>query len=287
MVKGLVSIIIPVFNGERFIRRAVASVGEQHYKNVEIIFVNDGSSDASGLLMDELAEGNPRIKAVHRNNGGPSSARNAGIDVAVGEFIMFLDVDDLLEPSKLSAQVKALQDNPSVGLVYSQYQVMFQGSDEIVQTQRGEAPMPFRELLAYRNWFGVMVPLLTRELIDQVGHFDEALRAGEDYDYWLRCAEHTEFLYLPGVVATYIMHDQQAHKDSPRMEVAQRQLLEKHFAADPVRRSCFLSYYYFEKARAQWAARSFIGCAASLALHAVSARSLARAKTARMLARLF
>lgn len=283
---GLVSVIIPSYNGARFVERAILSASNQTYKNIEILLVNDGSTDETGRIADRMSRLDTRVRAIHKENGGLSSARNAGIRASSGEYLMFLDVDDLIIPEKVEIQVQALEADRSRELVYSQYEILFEDTGRIVQTDRGEAPIPFRELLAYRNWFGVMVPLLRRKLVEAVGFFDESLKAGEDYDYWIRCSEFTEFLYVPGVVASYVQHEGQMHKDTGRMDDAQYSILQKHFRQDPRRRSCFLSYFYFEKARYYKGKGDLMKCATSLVRHFASAKSLERARTARELARL-
>jgi raffinose-raffinose alpha-galactotransferase len=93
-MKPLVSVIIPVFNVEQYIERCVESVINQEYKNIEIILVDDGSTDQSGMLCDELATKDERIHVIHKKNGGLSSARNSGLEHASGEWVTFIDSDD-------------------------------------------------------------------------------------------------------------------------------------------------------------------------------------------------
>lgn len=90
----LVSIIIPVYNVELYLEQCINSVIYQTYKNIEVILVDDGSTDQSGTICDHFAEKDNRVTVIHKNNGGPSSARNAGIETSKGEFIYFLDSDD-------------------------------------------------------------------------------------------------------------------------------------------------------------------------------------------------
>jgi len=94
---NLISVIIPVYNAEKFIEKCVRSIQAQTYTNLEIILVNDGSSDNSGVLCDKLAKADNRIKVIHKQNGGTSAARNIGIDEANGKFITFVDHDDYIE----------------------------------------------------------------------------------------------------------------------------------------------------------------------------------------------
>ena len=96
-----VSVIIPVYKVEKYLKRCVESVVNQTYKNTEIILVNDGSPDNCGVICDEYAKIDSRIKVIHKANGGLSSARNAGLDIASGEYIMFVDSDDWIEEDSL------------------------------------------------------------------------------------------------------------------------------------------------------------------------------------------
>lgn len=108
---GLVSVILPVYNVEKYIREALDSVINQTYKNLEIILVDDGSPDSSGDICDEYAAKDDRIRVIHKENGGVSSARNAGIEMAAGDWIYFMDPDDWIEPDTLEAAVGMAAEN--------------------------------------------------------------------------------------------------------------------------------------------------------------------------------
>ena len=94
----MISVIVPAYNVKPYLEKCVASLVGQTYKELEIILVNDGSTDGTGVLCDQLALTDKRIKVIHKENGGLSDARNAGIDVAEGEFYSFIDGDDYIEP---------------------------------------------------------------------------------------------------------------------------------------------------------------------------------------------
>ena len=105
MDKGLVSIIIPVYNVEKYLENCIKSACEQTYENIEIILVDDGSTDNSPQICDEWARKDQRIVVVHKKNGGLSSARNAGLDVAKGKYVFFLDGDDTVHPDLLTTSL--------------------------------------------------------------------------------------------------------------------------------------------------------------------------------------
>ena len=102
MNKELISVIVPVFNVEKYLERCVETIVNQTYKNLEIILVNDGSTDNSGELCDELAKKDNRIKVVHKENGGLSDARNTGERESTGEYIIFIDSDDYIHHEMLN-----------------------------------------------------------------------------------------------------------------------------------------------------------------------------------------
>lgn len=107
----LISVIVPIFNTEVYLHRVVESIIAQTYRNLEIILVNDGSTDASGQTCDGLAQKDARIKVIHQKNAGVSAARNAGLEAASGEWVGFVDSDDWVEPDMYAKLVRVAIDN--------------------------------------------------------------------------------------------------------------------------------------------------------------------------------
>ena len=110
-MEKLVSIIVPVYNMMMYLQKCVDSLIEQSYQNIEIILVNDGSTDNSGSLCDHLAKKDARIRVIHKSNGGLSDARNAGIDVATGDYLTFIDADDYYAPNAIEKLVEAATES--------------------------------------------------------------------------------------------------------------------------------------------------------------------------------
>ena len=108
-----ISIIVPIYNVEQYLRECVDSILAQSYQNLEIILVDDGSPDRCGAICDEYAAADPRIKVIHKVNGGLSDARNAGLEVATGDYIGFVDSDDWIAPDMFSYLLKGLEEKPS------------------------------------------------------------------------------------------------------------------------------------------------------------------------------
>lgn len=112
----LLSVIVPVYNVEQYLARCIDSILQQSYRNLELILVDDGAKDSSGVICDQYAAKDPRVSVIHKKNGGLSSARNAGLDAATGEFLSFVDSDDWLEPGAYAAMI-SLMEEKQVSLV--------------------------------------------------------------------------------------------------------------------------------------------------------------------------
>jgi len=225
----LVSVIIPAYNSSAYLADAIVSATRQTHTNIEIIIVDDGSTDDTGTVADQFAAGDARITVIHQPNGGLSAARNTGMGVAKGEFICFLDADDALLPDKTRQQVAFFQASPDCDLVYSDHFISRVSLEPMDLTVTGPPPLPFTELLVLRNWFPPNVPLLRTSLARRVGTFDESLQAAEDWDYWTRCAAAGQFGYSPGPVAIYRFHGAQMSRQFERMRRAEWQVIDKHY----------------------------------------------------------
>jgi glycosyltransferase involved in cell wall biosynthesis len=207
--KPLVSVVIPVFNGASFIARAVDSVLAQTCKDFEIIIVDDGSTDDTGALLAELAK-TSGIICLHQKNAGPAQARNTGIQSAAGEYIAFLDCDDIWFPEKLEMQMGILERIDLPGLVHSNYEVIAPDGRVVQYAIAGQT----RDAL-HQAFTGGQAPLLStsivsRSLLEEVEGFDSNLWVSEDSDLILRLYEITTFKCLDHVL---VHKFQQLHSD--------------------------------------------------------------------------
>jgi len=182
-----VSVIIPAYNSASFIHKAIDSVLAQSFEDYEIIVVNDGSSDNT---VECLASYAGRLQVITQPNAGASKARNTGIQAAKGEFVAFLDADDLWRPSKLEQQVAALRAKPNWVACYTETSYK---ADEETQIQQ---PEPLAKLVTKDLKQVFLHPYLVtssfmvrREVLNRVGYFDEGLKTAEDIDLYLRIAE--------------------------------------------------------------------------------------------------
>ena len=110
MIKGLITVIVPIYKSEKYLNKCVNSILAQTYPHIEVILVNDGAPDGSALLCDEYAKKDDRIKVIHKENGGVSSARNAGLDAASGEYVGFVDSDDFVDEDMYESMIKSIVD---------------------------------------------------------------------------------------------------------------------------------------------------------------------------------
>jgi glycosyltransferase involved in cell wall biosynthesis len=215
-VPGLVSVIVPCYNCARFVREGVDSVLSQTGGQVEVIVVDDGSTDESAQILATYGD---RIRVLTQKNAGVAAARNAGLRAARGEFIAFLDADDVWLPGKVAAQVGYLRRHADIGLVYANWRVWRPDDDGVwrVPAQLARSTGAQDDIDARRSgWLYNQLledcvihtssALMRRSLAVRVGFFDAALRCGEDYDYWLRASRETRIDKLTGCYSLYRMH---------------------------------------------------------------------------------
>lgn len=203
-VGPVVSVVIPTFDGRRWICDAIDSALAQTYTPVEVIVVDDGSSDDTHALLERRY--GSRIRYRYQPNRGLPTARNVGLGLARGRYVQFLDADDLLHPDKLALQVDALERTPEYAVAFSDFASF--DSDPAQHTphrvaERFRRDDVWRSLLA-GNFIVVHAALSRRDVLVAAGGFDEELSACEDYDLWLRLAARgCGFVHTPGVFALY------------------------------------------------------------------------------------
>jgi glycosyltransferase involved in cell wall biosynthesis len=186
MVEGLVSTVIPVFNRPVLLGEAVDSVLRQAYRPIEVIVVNDGSTDETGAVADALALDHPdEVRVIHQANSGPGQAREAGRRVAGGEYIQYLDSDDVLLPGKFELQVSGLRAHPDCGVSYGKTRHAAAGDQPWNRTGE-KIDMMFPAFLRSR-WWDTSSPLYRRRVVDNAGPWT-ALWHEEDWEYDCRVA---------------------------------------------------------------------------------------------------
>jgi len=226
-----ISIIIPAYNAERTILETIKSVQQQTFSDFELIVINDGSRDRTLKILEDVKD--ERITVFSYENAGVSIARNRGITHATGDFISFIDADDLWTPDKLELQIAALQQYPEAGVAYSWTNLI----DEKGEFLHAGEPIDFtgnvyKELLVRNFIYSGSNPLIRRQVIESVG-FDDTLTHGEDWEFYLRLAAKSPFVVVP---KPQILYRQTLKSASSKVEVTEKEVLkaiEKAFSKAP------------------------------------------------------
>lgn len=210
----LVSVILPAYNAQAYIAQAVDSVLTQDYANLELLVIDDGSTDGTAnhpMLQDR------RIRVFQQNNAGPAAARNLGVKQARGELIAFIDADDLWLPDKLTAQVDYLQAHPDVSIVFGGFRRWEAAADghfvvpvvtppaNTTHTLTRPSGWIYTDLLL-DSVVHIITAMVRRPVFDTVGLFDTQLPTGEDYDFWLRASRQFKLDQLAHTLACYRIH---------------------------------------------------------------------------------
>lgn len=211
----LISVVIPAYNSALYIKEAVDSVINQTYQDCEIIIIDDGSTDDTRNILDSYIK-NGDLKYFYINNSGPAAARNFGIGKSQGEFIAFLDADDIWLPNKLERQIP-LFDDPGVSLVYSDMEFFgdsfdFMFHSEMTQSfYRGKR---VRELIR-NNFIPTSSAVIRKNILEHVGFFNEdrdRFKVGEDYELWLRIANFAKIDFVPESLVKHRIHKDQCSR---------------------------------------------------------------------------
>ena len=251
-VPGLVSVIVPVFNREQLVGRTLESILAQTYRSLEILAVDDGSEDGSlALLRRYSRERAGLVTVLSQRNSGQAAARNRGVEASRGEFIAFLDSDDLWRPDKLDRQIPLFAG--PVGLVYSAIHEI-DSAGRVLRTVACEAEMrgDIHSRLLVRNRMTGGTVVVRRSALERVGLFDENLRAAENWDLWIRVCREFEADFVDRPLVEYLKHESNLSRDEQRLKEASISVLRKHFPSppqvtDPMRQPYdrgYANYYY-------------------------------------------
>ncbi len=227
--RSKVSVVIPTYNRVSTVVRAIESVLTQTYQDLEIIVVDDGSTDNTHEVIRRLHD--PRLRYIrHDGNRGGSAARNTGIEASTGEYIAFLDSDDEWLPQKLEKQVYLLQrSDSSVGAVYSGFVVINEHGERTnisIPKYRGAI---LKDLFSVNSVGTVSTVMIRRECVSQVGAFDSAMVSCQDWDMWIRLAKHYKFDFVPEVLVYYHFgHNGQITKDWRAAAHGHLRIVEKY-----------------------------------------------------------
>lgn len=204
-----VSIIIPVYNCEKYIEEAINSAINQSYNNYEVLVVDDGSTDNTPQTLEKYKNS---VTLLRQEKSGQASALNNGIRKATGEYIALLDSDDVCMPDRISKQAKYLDNNSDIALVYSNLcQIDSNGS--II---REISTKKFRHIqLLQNNYFARSSAMIRRKCLNTVGAFDEENSGNDDWDMWVRLSELYPMAGIDEVLIKYRIHDHNTSANRP------------------------------------------------------------------------
>lgn len=244
MMHDLVSAIVPTYNYGRFVCQAVESALRQTHPRMEVIVVDDGSTDDT---RERLAAFGERIRYIYQHNRGLSAARNTGIRAANGDWVAFLDADDLWHSQKTEIQLRAARGVAGCGLI---------GGRPATELPGSLPPDPSTKRLTVREFLlsapiGPSSALVRKNLFETCGVFDESLESVEDRDMWLRLAAHAPCVQVDSRCWWYRTHAAQMNRNAQRMFDNYKRVLDKFFAGFPGfsnLRGLGYSYLYFDAA---------------------------------------
>ncbi|MCH6234050.1 glycosyltransferase [Cognataquiflexum rubidum] len=208
----LVSVIIPCYNHGKYLSDAINSVMKQSYQNIEIIVVDDGSIDDT----KEITSLYPKVKYIYQENQGLSAARNKGILNSHGDYLVFLDADDLLYFDSIDYQLKHLLDYPEVAFVSGAHQ-MTTIDGKIINQKKERVSANHYEHFLKGNYIGMHATVMYRKFVFGEFQFDESLKACEDYDMYLNISRKYPVLQVPKILALYRKHENNMSANSDLM----------------------------------------------------------------------
>lgn len=219
-MEKLVSIIIPTYNSEKYISETISSILEQSYKNFELIVINDGSTDNTKDIIDIFCKQDDRITLINKNNSGVSDSRNKGLEQSIGEYISFVDSDDIWLKNNLELKIKALNSNKVDG-VYSFCEIIDEKSKKTGIIKKGDALFTLENML---HWDGnyITIPsglIFRKSAIQSINGFNIRLSNNADQDLLIRLlAKNHKIGLINEVTWLYRKHSNNMSSNIPLME---------------------------------------------------------------------
>lgn len=232
MDEPLISVVIPSYNSAHFITDAIESVLAQTYRPLEIIVIDDGSTDSTTEVLVSYRD---RISYFRQQNCGPAAARNTALREARGELVAFLDADDRWLPNKLALQWEFLRDHPDTGLVHTDVTYLYEETGEMLRKAVGRprfAGNCYGELF-FENRVVLSTVLVRRECLDKAGLFYDDLARAQDWDLWIRISRYDLFGYIDERLVVYRVHGSNISKNQLLMRQCELKVLERALAFDP------------------------------------------------------
>jgi teichuronic acid biosynthesis glycosyltransferase TuaG len=245
MREALVSVIIPNYNYAHYLREAIDSVLAQTYSNIEIIVVDDGSTDGSREVLSSYGD---KIKTVFQQNQGVAAARNSGVKAGSGEYVAFLDADDAWMPEKVEKQVRLFEANNALGLVHVGVIEVDENGKTLLERLEGLEGDAANQLLMLKResilggGSGLMVP---QRVFEETGGFDLRLSTSADWDLFYQISSRYQVGFVPELLLKYRMHTSNMHSNVRVMEQDMTTAFDKIFrgASTPLSRDSYGGLY--------------------------------------------
>jgi glycosyltransferase involved in cell wall biosynthesis len=216
-----VTVVIPVYDGERFLAEAIDSTLAQDHDDLELIVVDDGSTDRSA----EIAESYERVRCIRQRNAGPAAARNTAIVQSTGDLVTFLDADDAMMPGRLTRQVEYLRDHTEAGAVAGRQEIVLEPG--ATEPWWALEPSPWVKHVPIAEMMYTLSMMVRRPVFDEVGLFDPEFRLAEDLDWLFRLIESgIELAVLEDVLIKRRVHDANVTIDYPASQAAMLRALK-------------------------------------------------------------
>lgn len=226
-----VSVIITAYNSMPYLPQALESVLNQSFQDFEVIIIDDGSTDNSMHWANEQAD--TRIRVISQKNQGVASARNNGIENSQGEYIAFLDGDDVWEETKLEKQVSKLDSHHKACLVHTWMAAIDEGGEFTGKVYSSKACGDVWHEILEKNMVTTSCTMIRRSALNKIGVFDQSLTVSEDWDLWIRCAAEFEFAVIEEPLVRYRQLESSKSKRYPKMLNDFRIIIEKAFSSVP------------------------------------------------------
>jgi len=237
-----VSVIMPVYNRERYVCQAIESVLQQTYKDFELIVIDDGSTDRSADLIASFSDS--RLHYLRQRHSGISAAMNHGLQVASGQYIARLDSDDIWLPQMLASQVAILEKDTDIGVAYAKAQQIDETGNRMTEVRGKEMHFPGDSLksMLFEDFTCNITVVARRGCFALAGRYDTSLHGNEDWDMWLRIAKHCKFKFNDEILAFFRSHSGNITKNtSPffdKIFEGRIHLLDKDFSCTYIWSEC-------------------------------------------------
>jgi glycosyltransferase involved in cell wall biosynthesis len=250
MQDPLVSVIMPAYNVAKTIAESIDSVLRQSYKNYELIVIDDGSSDNTAEIVLTFKQKDSRLMLINLSkNGGLSNARNEGCRIARGEYIAFLDSDDLWLPEKLRKQIDFHLSNPDIHISHADYHFFDTAGIHkrplkyLIDLKKDKEGYIYPQI-CYKNTIGVLTVMLRKDLLNDVGLFDTSLKTMEDQDLWVRIGKKKKFGYINEALAHYRLSESGISKQVGKYKKAYKRFIIKILSNEKVKLDLMWRNYY-------------------------------------------